>query len=286
VRVGGASPWKAAPPGIRMRHPGSQARMCDDTSTTDLAGCNTLSWITSRVALAERIGKLGRKHELTEALIRRAAPVLEPSFQSQPCLWRFNFLQPTWNKRRCGDGRLSGLYGSWGPLSQYIRWLTWTAELAWARKILDAELIGSLLGLRVPSRGLNLERLPAKARLELWPSVVEPRLLQWAAEQEPQHSVIKVGGMIELQHSGLGGLSQQAPDPPRKISETDIRRYIEETMAAATDGKTSANQLRDNARKWYADNHFVFGGREDWHAWLNRPEYVERRRTGGHSIDP
>jgi hypothetical protein len=69
--------------------------------------------------------------------------------------------------------------------------------------------------------------------------------------------------------------------PLKKITDPDIRRYIEDTMSASKDGKTSANQLRGKAKKWYADNHFAFSRHEDWHKWLNLPEYSERRRGQG-----
>jgi hypothetical protein len=176
-------------------------------------------WITSPAALAGRIMELGRRHELAEALLRRAVPVLEERFRAQPRRWRVNFQHPTWNKRRRGDGRLGGdwLDGGWGPLSGEIEWLMWTVGLAWAREISDAEIIGSFLGLHVPPRGLSLQRLPSKAQLELWPVVVEPALLQWAAQSEPPRVTIEHGGTIGLQHSGSIELRQ----PPRAPTNAD-----------------------------------------------------------------
>jgi hypothetical protein len=161
--------------------------MPDNTDTTN-------AWLSSPTELVERVRIFGTRHGLSEALITRAAPVLETCFRVLPTCWRLRFPDPAWHKLRRGDGRLAGdeFTGGWGVLEFYITWPTWEVDLRWVKErfrnheMADPHYIAdSYLGLRLQGWGDQLLQLPDTARLELTPEFIEFSLLEWASLQQP-----------------------------------------------------------------------------------------------------
>jgi hypothetical protein len=168
--------------------------MRDDACTIIALDCD-IAWLTSPAALAVRITEIGRRHQWDDAFVRWATPVFEHICRTQPELWRIEFMEPRWNRRRRGDGRLYGDWfdRGWGSLGGYLGWPYWTVQLGWVRKALRrGELIeperfaDAFLGIIVRQGGLLLQRLPLVARLQLWTEPIEPTLLQWAAQWRHQ----------------------------------------------------------------------------------------------------
>jgi hypothetical protein len=264
--------------------------------------------------LAERIATLGQKHGLDAAQIERATPSLEPFFQNNPRLWRLNFQQRKWNNFRRGDGRLSGDWfdGGWGPLESYTHWTTWRADLSWvperlmAGAMADPDMVAEcFLGLRIPPQfvegalgsrlqmpvGTVLMELPRKARLELWPSVVEPTLLYWAApvpvttdqplltrleSVSPEVAELLKNRQPELQVEG------QPTQQLRRAEYADYDSGIRWSAAQSPDGLTSARQLRRHAPAWCKANGVRFTNRDDWADMLTTRHSSLMRGTGKH----
>lgn len=180
---------------------------------------------------------------------------------------------------------------SWDGIER--NWNSWTVRLFVVRRLARGDGWEGDEGRYVIARKFGVPHLYEEEALRILsrlPAI--PLEARWSVLKAAVEQSRKAASEAKL-HEAQPDLSEPAnplnasadkPQPPKtfeKIADPDIRRYITENAAAAEDGKTSANQLRESARKWYADHHFVFGGQENWNQLLKA--YPQLRRTAGHS---
>jgi hypothetical protein len=135
----------------------------------------------------------------------------------------------------------------------------------------DPEMVAEcFLGLRVPRGGMILERLPGKARLELWPAVVEPAVLEWVAPVLVTSASPLDVSLVSVSPEAVKQLHRpREPEPQptpqlRRATEADLDAGIRWSAAQSKDGRTSGRQLRSDAPKWCNANGVEYSNREDW----------------------